>query len=252
MTRLTRLTLLAALLPLAAFAQKSEDEAGDVSEADKDAAGPLRDRVRPVSGHQFLMSGRFEASPGIGLSVKDAFYTKYTPTLALTFHFNEAIALGVRGGYSISVVSGAAQICSTGMSGMRGCRAPTQEELTSNSAYGQLSVNAGLELQWSPIYGKLGLFAEKFLEFNMYLALGPTFLMYGPANTPTVGGNIGVGGRFFINKFLCVRLELRDLLYNESFAASPSGEALAKSSFRNQLMGELGLSIFLPLTFDPG
>lgn len=247
---LRQLLLVLALLPAAALAQKSEEEAGDVSEADKDAAGPLRERVRPVSGHQFLMKGRFEMSPGIGLSVKDAFFTKYTPTLALTYHFTEAIAVGLRGGYSISVVSGAAQICTTETSGGRGCRPPTQTELTSNQAYGQNSVNAGLELQWSPIYGKLGLVAEKFLEFNMYLGLGPTFLMYGPSSSATVGGNIGVGGRFFINKFLCVRLELRDLIYNESFAAT--AEVLQKSSLRNQLMGELGLSIFLPLGFDPG
>jgi outer membrane beta-barrel protein len=249
MKRLLRWSLVLALLPLAAFAQKSEEEAGDVSEADKDAAGPLRERVRPVSGHQFLMAGRFEASPGFNLSLRDAFFTKYSPTLALTYHFTEIVALGLRGGYSFSTVSGAAQICSS-VPGGRECRPPTQEELTTNNAFGQMSLNAGLELQLSPIYGKIGLVAEKFLEFNMYLALGPTFLMYGPQNTPTVGGNIGVGGRFFINKFLCVRLELRDLLYNESFPAT--GEALAKSSFRNQLMAEVGLSIFLPLSFDPG
>lgn len=238
-----RLSLLLVLLPVAAFAQKSEEEAGDVSEADKDAAGPLRERVRPVSGHQFLMKGRFEASPGVGFSFKDAFYSKYTPTLALTYHFSEAIALSLRGAYSFSVVSGAAQICTTEATGGRGCRSPTKEELTFNNAYGQMSLNAGLELQWAPIYGKIGLVAEKFLEFNMYAALGPTFLMYGPANTGTVGGNIGVGARFFVNKFLSVRLELRDILYNESFPG--------KSSFRNQLMGELGFSIFLPTTFEP-
>jgi outer membrane beta-barrel protein len=248
MRTLGRLSLLLCLLPLAAFAQaKSEDEAGDVSEADKDAAGPLRERVRPVSGHQFLMKGRFEASPAIGLSIKDAFFAKYTPTLALTYHFTEAVALSLRGGYAISVVSGAAQICTTEANGGRGCRSPSQTELTTNSAFGQMSLNAGLELQWSPIYGKIGLVAEKFIEFNMYGAIGPTFVMYGPQNSPTVGANLGVGARFFINKFLCVRLELRDLIYNESFTLPAP-----KSSLRNQLMGELGLSIFLPTTFEPG
>src|SRR4051812_26761683 len=125
MTTALRLSLLIALLPLSAFAQKSEEEAGDFSEADKDSAGPLRERVRPVSGHQFLMKGRFEASPGFGISIKDSFFAKYKPSLALTYHFNENIALGLRGGYNISLVSGAAQICSTGANGQRGCRVPT-------------------------------------------------------------------------------------------------------------------------------
>lgn len=247
MRPILRLSLLLALLPVAAFAQKSEEEAGDVSEADKDAAGPLRERVRPVSGHQFLMKGRFEASPALGISLKDAFYSKYTPTLALTYHFTEAIALSLRGGYSVSIVSGAAQICTTDVRGARGCRQPTQLELTSNSAYGQNSVTAGLELQWSPIYGKIGLVAEKFVEFNIYGAIGPTFLMYGPQNSATGGANLGIGGRFFVNKFLCVRLEFRDLIYGESFTVPDT-----KSSIRNQLMGEVGISIFLPTTFEPG
>ena len=66
-----RYLLALALFAAPAFAA-SEDEAGDVSEVDKDSAGPLRERVRPVSGHLFLMDGRFEVSPGIGISLRDA------------------------------------------------------------------------------------------------------------------------------------------------------------------------------------
>ncbi len=249
MSRLLGLSLLLCLLPLAAFAQKSEEEAGDTSEADKDSAGPLRERVRPVSGQVFLMKGRFELSPGLSLSVKDAFYTKVAPLLALTYHFNDAIGLSLRGAYNISIVSGAAQICTKDGNGISlGCQPPKFSELTAANAFGQMSLMAGLELQWSPIYGKLGLVAEKFLEFNMYVALGPTLVMYGPTNTPTVGGNIGIGFRFFINKFLCVRLELRDVIYDENFTTG----AFKGESLRNQLMGELGLSIFLPTSFEGG
>ena len=253
MIRPLRLGLLLLLLPLAALAQKSEEEAGDTSEADKDSAGPLRERVRPVSGHQFLMKGRFEVSPGFAVSVKDAFFTKWTPELALTYHFTEAIGVSARVGYSISVVSGAAQICRTNAMGVAlGCAPPTQDELVSKHAYGQMGLNAGLELQWSPIYGKIGLVAEKFLEFNMYGALGPVLVMYGPAGTPTVGGDLGIGFRFFINKFLTARLELRDVIYQESFTNPPGMPPASESSVRNQLFGELGLSIFLPLTFEGG
>ena len=47
-----------------------------------------------------------------------------------------------------------------------------------------------------------------------------------------------------------MRLELRDLLYTESFSATPT-QPQNKSSFRNQISAELGLSIFLPTSFDP-
>jgi hypothetical protein len=69
--------------------------------------------------------------------------------------------------------------------------------------------------------------------------------MYGPLQVLAPGGNAGLGFRFVVNDFLAVRLELRDLVYNE--VGNEAGVAV--SSIRNQLMAELGLSIFLPTTF---
>lgn len=245
-----RWALLAALLAAAlAHAQsRTEEEAGDVSEVDKDRQSPLRERVRPVTGHLLLMKGRFEVAPGVGISIKDAFFTKYQPTLALTYHFNEDFAASASVGYGISIVSGAAQICTPASSGMTaGCAAPTRDLLTSKNAFGQGGLNFGAELQWSPLYGKIAMIAEKFLHFNMYGAIGPQFLMYGPNSQFTVGGNVGVGFRWFINRWLTIRTELRDVLYLEKF-----GESDGQTSFRNQLMMHLGVSMFFPLTFEPG
>ncbi|HEY0882932.1 MAG TPA: outer membrane beta-barrel domain-containing protein [Archangium sp.] len=249
MKRFSTWLLLASLLAAPAFAA-SEDEAGDVSEVDKDASGPLRDRVRPVSGHLFLMDGRFEVSPGINLSLRDAFWQKVGFGAALTYHFTEQVAVSAKGAYNLSLISGAAQICDP-VSG--NCSAPTFEELTtqngqpSNVAYGYMSLLTSVDLQWAPLYGKLALFAEKVLNFNMYVLAGPTFLMYGPTNTFTVGGNVGVGFRFFLNKWLTVRLELRDVIYYEQGARIGDNQL---DSVRNQLMAELGFSMFFPTVFS--
>jgi hypothetical protein len=80
----------------------------------------------------------------------------------------------------------------------------------------------------------------------MYGLVGPTLVMYGPNNVLTVGGNVGLGFRFFLNKFLTVRIELRDTIYYENGfqGAAPVG------SLRNQLMAEFGFSIFLPTVFQ--
>lgn len=245
-----RALLFAVLFAAPAFAQKSEEEAGDVSEVDKDRTGPLRDRVRPVSGHIFLMKGRFEASPELGISFKDAFYTKYAPSLMISYHFAENLGVSLRAGYAISVVSGAAEICQNGANGMRGCRTPTVAELDTavgGVPYGKMGLMADLALEWSPIYGKLATLAFlpflpfDDLHFNMYLGIGPQLVMYSPANSFTAGGNIDVGMRFFVNKFICVRTELRDVIYYE---ASNTG------SVRNQLMVDIGISFFLPTTFE--
>lgn len=261
MRALARWWLLLALVALPALAQKSEDEAGDVSEADKDSSGPLRDRIPPVSGHLFLMDGRFEVSPGIGLSVRDAFFTKVFFGAALTYHFTESIAVSARGGYNLSLISGAAQICTAGTSSTPpSCRSPTLEELTTqlesngtrstaNVAYGLNTVLASVDFQWAPIYGKLSLSAERMLSFNMYALLGPSLVMYGPNSELGVGGNVGLGFRFFLNKFLTIRTELRDNIYYER-GVGTNADGEPNGSLRNQLMVEFGFSIFLPTTFQ--
>lgn len=245
-----RRCLLWALLPSlwasTAFGQRSsEDEAGDVSEVDKDSAGPLRDRVRPVSGHLFLMNQRLEVSPGLGLSLRDAFWQKVGFGAVVTYHLTEELGVSARFSYNLSLVSGAAQICDP-VSGV--CAAPTFRELTTfngqtaNVAFGYMTLLSGLDLQWAPLYGKLALFSEKILNFNMYAAVGPSFLLYGPNNVFAVGGNIGIGFRFFLSEWLTVRLEVRDVLYHEDGAYD-------RKSFRNQLMTEFGISMFFPTLF---
>lgn len=244
------LVLFAVLSAGAAFAQKSsEDEAGDVSEVDKDASGPLKDRIRPVSGHLFLMGGRFEVSPELGVSFRDAFWQKVSFGAAFTYHFTEEVALSLRGTYNVSLISGNAQICQPG----GGCSAPTYTELTTydghtaNVAYGLLSLLAGLDLQWSPLYGKVALFSEGILNFNMYGLIGPSFLMYGPSNQFTVGGHAGIGFRFVINEWLALRLEVRDVIYFEQGYGQDA--ELRRDSVRNQLMANVGFSMFFPTAF---
>lgn len=272
MSRSTQAWLLLAALFVAApaFAQESEseDEAGDVSEVDKDASGPLRDRVRPVSGHLFLMDGRFELSPMVGLSFRDAFWTKVLFGAAFTYHFNEMMALSARGGYTLSLIAGSAQICTPAvpadpaagvLAQAGGCRPPTVDEMTKhegtpqNKAYGLTTFLATVDFQWAPIYGKVSLFAEKTLSFNMYVLAGPALVLYGPTTQATVGGNVGVGFRFFVNRWVAVRAELRDVFYYEDGFVPPSAPANTPAgSFRNQLMFELGASMFFPTVFKEG
>ncbi len=259
------LCLLMALgLPLAALAQaappptgdpapapatSSETEAGDVSEVDKDRLGPLRERIRPVSGHLFLKRGRFELSPSITISVRDAFFRKYILGGTFTYHPLETLGVSLRAGYSIPTVSGAAQICTQGEDGgTRGCSTPTFDQLD-GAAPGQLRLLAGVDVQWAPIYGKISLLAESFAHFDLYGIVGASAIQYkGPRlsaegespSLTTAGGNVGIGLRFFLNRYMTLRAEVRDLVYVEK--ATPPTD----STLRNQLLFELGFSFFLP------
>lgn len=239
--------------PRSTSTASSEAEAGDVSEVDKDDLGPLRERIRPVSGHLFLKRGRFEISPSATVSLRDAFFRKYIFGATATYFPTETLGFGLRAGYAIPTVSGAAQICTfedSGSGGVsRGCRAPSFEQLDSKGAPGQLTLLAGVDAQWAPIYGKISLLAESFAHFDMYGIVGASLVQYKAlevANAPstsymTVGGNVGVGFRFFLNRYITLRTEVRDLIYTEKVVIPAEGTTL-----RNQLMFELGLSFFLP------
>lgn len=235
--------------PANAPATSSEDEAGDVSEVDKDALGPLRERITPVSGHLFLKEGRFEFSPSVTFSFRDAFFTKYILGGTLTYHPSETFGISLRGGYALNSVSGSAQLCTFGEDGTtRGCGAPSFESIDGR-APGQMTMLAGLDLQWAPIYGKISLLAEKFVHFDLYAVGGVSAVQYrGPpeagattASTAriTPGANLGVGARFFVNRWVTVRTELRDLIYVEK-------SVIPDQVLRNQLLFELGVSFFFP------
>jgi outer membrane beta-barrel protein len=235
-----------------AFAQSAEQDAGDVSEVDKDRLGPLRERVSPVSGHVFRKKSRFELSPSATLTLKDPFFTKYMLGVGLTYHPLETFGIGLHVNYAFPVVAGAAQICTPGsQSTPAGCRAPTMSEIDGR-APGQLKLMAGLEGQWAPIYGKISLIAESFVHFDLYGIGGVALVQYaGPSSTgtgsstqTTVGGNAGLGLRLFINRWLTLRTELRDLIYVENVQPLPA------TSLRHQIMFELGLSMFFPTIFS--
>jgi outer membrane beta-barrel protein len=242
------LALVLCLSAVTARAQTSEQEAGDVSEVDRDR-GPLRERISPVSGKLFSKAGRFELSPSATASLADPFFSKYIFGGALTYHLTEWLGVGVRGGYSLPTISGAAQVCTTettSAGAVRGCRTPTVAELNGR-APGQITLLGGVDLQLSPVYGKISVLAERFLHFDLYGVGGLGVVQYvaptaagGAAPQIAVGFNVGAGMRFVVSRWITVRFELRDLIYPEYVQPLPA------VSQRHQLLFELGVSLFFP------
>lgn len=246
----TRALLLAGALLVTptVFAQSEEAEAGDTAEVAPEQVEPLRDRIRPVSGHVFLKRGRFEITPAANLSLKDAFFSKYIANLGLTYHLLEEVGIALRGGYAFNTVAGSGVICPLG----GGCQAPTYAQLD-GAAPGQINLLAGAELQYAPLYGKIALMAEAFLHFDMYALAGVSAVQYRAPNpnltagsTPewAVGGTVGAGMRIFLSSWVTARLEVRDVIYQEIVAPRPT------TSLRHQLLVELGVSFFIPTVFE--
>lgn len=243
------LSVALALTSPGASAQTSEEqEAGDTSEVDRDV-GPLRERIRPVSGHLFRKQGRFELSPSVTVSLRDAFFTKFIFGANLAYHPTEWLGIAVRAGYSIPTVAQSAQICTPQVEGAeRRCAFPRFDQL-SGFAPGQIRLIGGVDAQLSPIYGKISVLAEHFLHFDMYAIVGAAAVQYvGPGTAAEaqrlgLGANLGGGMRVFITRWLTTRIELRDTIYPEVVFG------VREPQVRHQILFELGVSIFFPTTF---
>jgi outer membrane beta-barrel protein len=231
MTRL-RSTLLVALL------------LAPVGAAAKSSADALAGRIPPISGQLYSKAGRLELTPTFNVSLNDAFFSKLMFGAKVGWHFTDH--LSVHGSYAAGVndETGSTSVCTSS-----GCQPADPAQLY--QVPGNIRSIGSVELGFSPIYGKLNVFAQKVIHFDLSLLAGADWIRHRevlpaalanagetPGNQNTFGGHVGVGTRVFMSRSLALRLEVKDYIYS---ASVPDG-----STIQNQLFTEIGLSVFLP------
>ena len=211
------------------------------------AADVFEHKVKPVSGQLYQKAGKLELTPLGSISLNDAFFTKYMGGAKLGYHFSEYFSLAVSGLYGTSGTTGSTSVCRTT------CQPASSDQL--NLVPGEIKWLVGAELAFSPIYGKLNVFAQKAVHFDLYVLGGADLVNYRdvlaslqpgvtPGNATSLGGHLGVGGRIFLASFIALRLELKDVLY--------SVPHLPRGNLQTQLFAEAGLSFFVPVTRRDG
>lgn len=236
---LTALVLLAAAaLPGAARAQTKADA--------------FAGKIPPVSGQLFRKAGRLEVALTGNLSLNDAFFRKYFGGAKLGWHFTEEISASVYGSTGAAARSGSAVVCSA----TAGCTDASDRQLW--QVPGRIRRIVGLELAWSPVYGKLNVLSEQVAHFDLSILAGPAMILHDevlsradaeelalageePGTKSAIGGHVGIGARVFLAEWLAARLEVKDYLYVVKVPNNGSGGDL-----QNQLFTELGVSFFFP------
>jgi outer membrane beta-barrel protein len=213
-------------------------------------------KIPPVSGQLFRPAGRLELTLGGDLSLNDAFFTKYFGNAKLTYHAGEFWSVGgyVAGGAVRQ--SGSAVVCSASA----GCSPATEAQLW--QVPGRITMMAGLEGAWIPVYGKLNVLAEQVAHFDLFILVGPDVIFHdevlspqdaavleaaggAPGSKMTFGGHFGVGARLFLAQWGAVRLEVKDLVYAVDV---PNNRG---TDVQNQIFAELGFSVFFPTRNRP-
>jgi outer membrane beta-barrel protein len=212
-------------------------------------ADAFEDKIQPVSGMLYAKSGRFEITPTANLSINDPFFSKYFYGVKIGYHLTEYWS--VHGSFATggSNPTGSTTVCTTG------CRPANLTELF--QLPGRLKWMGGVEVGFSPVYGKLNLVAQQVAHFDVSILAGVDYISFQEAvsgtsaqnifsaggRPPTVnslGGHLGVGTRFFFAGFMALRLELKDYLYPATIGNT------GQTQLQRQLMAEIGLSFFFP------
>jgi len=241
--------------PQAAFADEAADrDAQAEARADearaKEVQAPanldLDERIKPVSGRMFSKDGRHELSPTLGMSIGDAFFSKYLVGLRYAYHLDEKWSVGLNGMYAAaSTPSGAVTRCD---SSGQNCELPTKDDLVRTP--GDMGFVGSVDVSWAPLYGKVSLLAQKVLHFDTYGVIGAGLVesKIAPVGSSTVESqmqpalHLGIGQRYFISKNATLRFEIRDVLYQLEVQGKT---AAREKDLQNQLLFTIGLSWFL-------
>ncbi len=213
-------------------------------------ADVFENKVKPVSGQVYRKAGKLELTiPSAQLSFGDAFFSKYMAGAKVGYHFTEYLSASLTGSAGVTSTTGSTVLCSD-VQGLQGCHEASEQELY--QVPGLIRWMAGAEIGFSPLYGKLNVFGEKAVHFDVSILGGADLVSYRdvltgaqvaagatPGNATAVGGHLGVGARIFLSRSVALRLELRDVVYSVSH--------LATGKLQNQLFGDIGLSFFIPL-----
>ncbi|MGK0360676.1 MAG: outer membrane beta-barrel protein, partial [Bradymonadia bacterium] len=195
-----------------------------------------------VTKRLLLRGGRFEASPGIGFTLNDAFQRTALLGLQLHYHITDSFAIGVSGYYGISFNSDLADRIEQ-----------SRPERSGAGAFAEIGLIVSAELTYTPIIGKFAVFGRNVFNYDLHVLAGAGGVQVGGDSPDLEAFNIapvvGIGMRAFVKDGISVNLQLRDYLYASSLNAVPSDEGEAEpteSSFSNNFAITLSAGFFFP------
>ncbi len=204
-------------------------ESGDAGEAKEPAVvTDLDSLVRVVQQRPVLKSGRFELLAGAGIVANDQMYDHWFATATGRVHVSEWISIGATYNKYFSEVSDLQRTVANDF-----------EVFPELSAYRWY---AGGDVTFVAIDGKFVFFDDVIAYWDIYASIGGGVTVTSRSDDPKPTGMIGVGWRLFLSEWLTFTTELRDYMFFEKFNAG--------SEFVNNVVGQIGLSIFIPFGFD--
>jgi len=222
------------------------------------------ERVHVLQKRDYSVKNKIEVSGFFGMSVDDIFTQHYSGILAVDYHIDEAFALEFTW-LSSKIPFMMGDKVSDNPASYKGDWFRMGHSYTdayhnlkddaqlspSNADLAMISNYWGINVEFSPIYGKFSLFNWGLARADFYVTAGggvtTTEYMRPDESWVDTGiyfmGNFGFGFRIFLARWLAIRLDMRDF----TFAAKVESEAGAtgtttETKIRNTMFVMLGVS----------
>ncbi len=176
---------------------------------------------------------RFEAYGGGSAVVNNAFFMNFGLHARLGYNFTENIGAD----FVFMYLNTSNRDVTDDLSSKRGIRT---DGLVSPDMY------TGGAVVWTPVYGKMSLFENRIVPFDMFFSAGGGITKTNQATTsPTF--QLGAGQRFAIGKSAAFRWDFTWNFYSAEYvpATLPAGSPKVSGSFDNLFLS-LGFSFFFP------
>jgi outer membrane beta-barrel protein len=226
---------------------------------DKEAAKPLKEQIYAVQQLYALRVRRFEVQPYWSFTLNDQFVSHPGPGLALNYYITNVLAIGANFNYyrPFNVDSEFnAQVRRAARVGV-----PLTE----------YDWSAALNFTYVPAYGKFSGFGDFIFHYDAYIVGGVGAISTRPIPVidpdnrnfefePKLAFNAGLGLRIFFTRWFAAILEVRDYIYNEKLENTEiattipqqqdEGTWFGDSKLTNNVQAQVGISIFLPFSFE--
>ncbi len=223
----------------------SSEDSGDVQVATGDVLSQL-EYHDPLSGQPAVrrrvlyLPKRIELTPSLGVTFLQDFRHTMTIGLKTEYHFNDYLSLGVAGHFRIySMESGLTDEMLGTLPSTMSTNTwvdPTPSKAAMKAALDDVGWYANLYLAYTPAFGKMGIFATYFFNFDVYFMGGGAAVYLNPGNlsgyadTPDApasgklhiiykdgyengglkyGPMAGLGIRVYINRWIAFNTEFR-------------------------------------------
>ncbi|MDZ4660365.1 MAG: outer membrane beta-barrel domain-containing protein [Pseudomonadota bacterium] len=173
-------------------------------------------------------SKRFEIYGGLGTTVNNAFFMNFGLLLRLGYHLSES--WGVEG--SFMYLSSSKREAVDDLSTVHGI--DTDGLVSPEQFY-------GVDLLWTPVYGKVSVFESRIVPFDLYLS-GGFGLTKTNQNQSEPTFHVGAGQKFAISKSLALRWDFSWNFYNATYRDA----GVDKTGNFDNLFMTLGMSFFFP------